>query len=556
MPQKRFIALSVALSIGAAALATTADAATKTTKSTKSKTTKAAPTTVKPATTVAATATPTTAAQPAAAARGGKPVDPNGVLRIATQFNVGPGYNIDPAKGTIVTYDGIAYLNVGMPLLSRDGVLEPYLAEGYKILSSRTLVLTLRKGVTFHDGKPYDAQTLRDAYLARRDLGPSNVFSTIFQQIDTISVDSPTQLTFKLSTSSAGLLAIVLGTANGSVASPGSNPNLPAGAGPYKNVEYRDKQFLKLERWDGFYRAKDFPIKTVEYTHIADPAAKQSALRAGQVDLISNAPSDADALVGTGPFAKVVTNNEGTYQFSFCGTSAPSFDTKFRKAVMLAIDKNQINQVVLGGNAVPLEGFFPPSSKFAVKGLLKPQGDQEAARALLKEINWDSSKVMNLGVFNVPTHQRIVEVIQGQLEKVGIKVQVRPIPVRAADTINDKNGGGGIVLAQVSPGIQKMSTTFIDRETSYNPCSFTDAAMAVQIQRLTDGDATEKEQIEVWTSLQKRVIEDALAIPLLTQPAVYVYNKDRVQGIQAGTVGLTGATAPSLLLDGVSMIAK
>ena len=111
-------------------------------------------------------------------------------------------------------------------------------------------------------------------------------------------------------------------------------------------------------------------------------------------------------------------------------------------------------------------------------------------------------------------------------------------------------------MAQINPGVEKATRSLSDKQNSWNACDFNDPALTIQIQRLTDGDATEKEQIEVWAAIQKRVIDDALLIPLLTQPALYVYNKDKVQGIEPGTIGLTGATHPSMFLEGVSIIAK
>src|SRR5690606_41860463 len=58
------------------------------------------------------------------------------------------------------------------------------------------------------------------------------------------------------------------------------------------------------------------------------------------------------------------------------------------------------------------------------------------------------------------------------------------------------------------------------------------------------------ELAERWENLQRNIMEQFLDMPVLTQPAAYLYN-ERIVGLDPGTVGLTAATAPGPFLEGV-----
>jgi len=137
-------------------------------------------------------------------------VDPNGKLTVATNFVIGSEYRIDPALGGSVSWEAIGYLIFGTPLkLDRDGTVQPYLAESYEIPDPQTFKLTLREGLTFQDGQPYTAEAMKEAIevkLASGDDPKSNYRTGPGTQIATMTVDSPTELTFTMDGPVAGLM--------------------------------------------------------------------------------------------------------------------------------------------------------------------------------------------------------------------------------------------------------------------------------------------------------------------------------------------------------------
>jgi peptide/nickel transport system substrate-binding protein len=155
-------------------------------------------------------------------------VDPNGKLTVATKFVIGSEYRIDPALGGSVSWEAIGYLIFGTPLkLDRDGTVQPYLAESYEIPDPQTFKLTLREGLTFQDGQPYTAEAMKEAIevkLASGDDPKSNYRTGPGTQIATMTVDSPTELTFTMDGPVAGLMPYVMATSWGHVPGPGVRP--------------------------------------------------------------------------------------------------------------------------------------------------------------------------------------------------------------------------------------------------------------------------------------------------------------------------------------------
>jgi len=481
--------------------------------------------------------------------------DPEGVLRIATNFNIAGGYNIDPAKGASISYDAISYLLLGTPLfLDRDGEIKPYLAEGWEIPDATTFVLKLREGLTFQDGQPYDAQTLKDTYEAKLASSETAFLGGPWRQIDTMTVDSPTQLTFKMKTPSAGMMPSILTQTFGHAAAPGYDPAMPVGAGPYKVVHYQDRTLLRLEKWDGFFRADDFYLKTIEFIEVPGGAATLNALRADQVDLVSSSPNQLQETAASGDFGIVVTNNEAHYHFVQCLTAPPFDNPLFREAFYLAINQEEMNAGVMGGNAEPMESLWPSGHRFNVPGLINPEGDIERARQIVEENGFAGTRV-RIGMYNVPTQQRIAEVLQAQVAEVGIEAELIPFPPgQLPNSTITPDSGGGYVVANTFPGITKVTQSAL--LAAPGPSSMCPEApdahpdLRADADAIVAGDLTDDELEERWRNLQTNIMRQFLDMPMLTQPAAYLYNK-RVAGLQPGTVGLTAATAPGPFLEGV-----
>lgn len=492
--------------------------------------------------------------------------DPDGVLRVQ-YFMARMAWVVEEKSaeglpgeiwGNPLSHLGVYAQVMGTPLiLSEEGDYVPYLAESFEIVDDSTVQLTMREGLTFHDGTPYTAQILADFMMMIAGWGDEHPIkaSTQVGKIESIDVASETELTFNLTEPVAGLFPDTLTSVVAMPASPASNPpETVYGAGPYKIVDFQFEDHLTLEKYDDFVDADDYLLRNIEFLNIPDLTAGANALEGDQVDIIATVASEVDALVQRGPFESVVTNNQGHYTMAVCNGFAPFDDPKFREAVDLAINREQLVDVVLAGNGEAMTSLWPPGYPLAQDGLIDTDGDPDRAMELLEEIGWDEDTEVIIGHYpGFQVHVLIDETIIGQLDKVGINAKLTEYPsYQFKEVLNPDTGGFG-VIANVNAGVLAVSSHNNGVESAWNQCGFQDPELQAMLDDIIAGDLSEDELDQTWADAQDLVLSNHYWYPLMTQPAVYVYNSDRVAGVEPGIVGLTGTTAVSIWFDGVYM---
>ena len=253
-----------------------------------------------------------------------------------------------------------------------------------------------------------------------------------------------------------------------------------------------------------------------------------------------------------GPFDSVITNNQGHYTTAVCDTAPPFDDPRFREAVDLAINREQLVDVVLGGNGAALESLWPPGFPLAEEGLIDTDGDPDRARELLDEIGWDESTEVVLGHYpGFQVHILLAETIIGQLAQVGITATLTEYPnYQYQEVLNPDTGGFG-VLANVNAGVLAVQFHNNGEVSTWNPCGFQDPDLQAMLDEIIAGELSDGDLEQAWAEVQEHVVDNHVWFPLMTQPSVYVYNSDRIGGVEPGTIGLTGTTGASLFLDGV-----
>jgi ABC-type transport system substrate-binding protein len=114
-------------------------------------------------------------------------------------------------------------------------------------------------------------------------------------------------------------------------------------------------------------------------------------------------------------------------------------DVNIRKAVSLAVDRNQINQVAYGGKATPSLGLFSRSSRF-YKAFVSADPDVAAAKKLLAGTRCANGCTLQCVVISgSQTGIDTATVVQQNLKAIGIDVRVQM--ASAADVSDDLNKG-------------------------------------------------------------------------------------------------------------------
>ncbi|HET7616289.1 MAG TPA: peptide-binding protein, partial [Bacillales bacterium] len=326
---------------------------------------------------------------------------------------------------------------------------QPSLAKSWEVSDDGlTYTFKLRKDVKWQDGKPFTADDVVFSFNIPRDKDYTGPRGSDFEQIKSIkAVDKYTvkvelkqpYAPFLTSTATYYILPkhILKDVPIKKMAKADFNTKHPIGTGPYKFVEWKDGQYVKLKANEDYFKGRPH-IDTVTYKIVPDANSLLAQFQAGQVDYIDvQAPDIATAqtLVEQGK-AKMKSQLELSYTYLGYNLRNPLFkDKKVRQALTMAIDREKIIKAVVNGQGKVANAPGSPVSWAFNSNVPKFPYDPEKAKQILADAGWKDtdgdgyldkngktfSFVLKTNQGN-KTREQIATVVQQQLKQVGIKV--------------------------------------------------------------------------------------------------------------------------------------
>ena len=300
--------------------------------------------------------------------------------------------NVDPASG--------AYAWVGM----RTGVMESLfkfdddlnvqknLVEDYSVSDDgMTWTLVLRDGITFQSGNVCDAEAVK-ASLERTCSMQARADGEL--KIDSMEADG---LTLKITTKEPNptLPNCMCDPYSGivDVKSLDADGNAVIGTGPFKLVESVENERMELDAYDDYWQGKP-ASKHVTIRSISDLDASSLALQKGELDACYGLSYDArDLFDGTNGFKISQAATSRVYKIYFNLEHEFTGDPNFRKAICMAVDRENYAAVLVNGAGTPTKAAFPAAASFGKDELMTnvPDFDMEGAKALLAESGYSDS---------------------------------------------------------------------------------------------------------------------------------------------------------------------
>ncbi|MFB7474179.1 ABC transporter substrate-binding protein [Kitasatospora sp. NPDC056184] len=315
------------------------------------------------------------------------------------------------------------------------------LAESWKVAEdSRTWTFELRKGVTFQDGTPFDADAVLfnlDRYLNKQSEHYTDAIGAAAEEyagsIATyrkLDADHVELVTKDPNGHFPEDLAHVLIASPTAVRKTGSKDfaKQPVGTGPFSFVSHTEGQQIELAANKSYWRGAP-KLDRLIVKPLPDAAARTAALRSGGVNWIEYPnPDDIESLQRDG--VRIATNSYDHIWYWILDTSkAPWNDPRVRKAANFAVNRQAIAEKLLRGTADPALQAAPRATS-----AYDPAGDAYGydpakAKALLAEAGvaggFSTSVTVPTGGSGNLLPVPIAEAIQRDLAAVGIKVELR-----------------------------------------------------------------------------------------------------------------------------------
>ena len=315
----------------------------------------------------------------------------------------------------------------------------PQLATGYEWADEKTLVIHLRSGVKFQNDEPLDADAVK--YTLERDLTMQGSFrKSEISSIDHVDVVDPTTVRVALKTPSGAFLAQLTDRA-GMVLPPKATAAAgkdfgqhPICSGPFKFAERVPQDHVTLERFPGYWDAKNVHFDKVVYQVLVDSSVRLANLKAGTVDLAEYVvPSDAAAVKADPKLKLVVSDALGYFGITNNIDNGARANNPYgknalvRQALSLAIDRAALVKVVFNDMYAPGIQAVPPDSPFYDAALKVPARDVAKAKALLKQAGVQTPLKLELLTFNDPDILQASEVIQSMASEAGFDIHIQAI---------------------------------------------------------------------------------------------------------------------------------
>ena len=290
-------------------------------------------------------------------------------------------------------------INMFDSLLHRNTKMEyePSLATSWKALSDTQWEFKLRKGVKFHNGDVLTAEDVKYSFERVLEPGKEKKKSPQYGNVRAIkevrivnaeTIHIVTDKPFPLLLERLVYFSIVPRKHIEKVGEEAFGSTATVGTGPWKLVEWKRDQHIKLVAHDDHWRGKP-PFKHLVIRAVPEIATQVAELKTGGVDLIRNVSADLvpdlrahpNTYISTGPILRV-------HYVGFDMRSAPFDKKQVRQAANYAIDKQAVLQKMMAGLGQQVPTVVQPAA-FGFDGDVKPYPyDVKQAKALLAQAGY------------------------------------------------------------------------------------------------------------------------------------------------------------------------
>jgi peptide/nickel transport system substrate-binding protein len=306
------------------------------------------------------------------------------------------------------------------------------LADSVTPDNPKQYTIKLRKGIEFQNGKTFTAD---DVIYSLQRIGTEGNGLTGFaatatmdiknlKKVDDYTVQLPllspdSTIPQTLASYTFGMVPVGYKAFKGDVST-------QVGTGAYKLKSFTPGQESQHVRNPNYWR--DSYFDTVTITDFSDSTAQINALKGGQIDAMTDLPSNqVDAVKSSGVEA-LISQTGGWIPICMAIDMPPFDDPKVRQAMRLIVDRQQILDQIGSGYGQIANDLYSPFDEGYNKDLPQRQQDIEQAKSLLKSAGQDGLKVDLHTTNGASGMVELASVFASQAKAAGVTVTVKNDP--------------------------------------------------------------------------------------------------------------------------------
>jgi peptide/nickel transport system substrate-binding protein len=407
--------------------------------------------------------------------------------------------------------------------------IEPDLAEKWESSSDgRVWIFHLRPGVKWHRG--YGEVNADDVIfsLNRAANKDTSSFASDYTAFDKVEAVDPLTVRITLKEAVPSLLGLVVNSLGGNIVSKKAVEELgaayaqkPIGTGPFMFEEYKPQHAVTLTANPDYFRGKP-KIDRVIFRYIQSQGSRDLALQSGELDITGGALGQ-DWIERTRKLRGIKVDTLGLPEIWWLHlnkNSKPLDDLRVREAIAYAVNRPALISFRGEASHRAARSVIPASHAGFTADVTLPEHNLDKAKALLTEAGYSGGLTLKVINTNRPSLREVIEVIQSQLRKVGINLDIELVD-HSTYHARIRKDQSQIVLygANRFPVADSTLTQFFYSKsivgtptavTNFSHCDVADAQIEAARAELAPN-----KQDEFWKVAQQKIVKHLCAVPLM-----------------------------------------
>lgn len=466
--------------------------------------------------------------------------------------------NANPSRiNPILSTDGASseisdWIFSGLLKYDKDGKIVPDIAKEYYFEDNQTLVFKLRDGVKWHDGEKVTAQ---DVIFTFETITSPKIFTPYAQSYKFVEkIEKIDDLTLRVKYKNpyfraleiwlVGLLPHHILKNEKDLMSSKFNQE-PIGTGPYTLKKLEISKKVELNAFRDYYDGEP-KIKKLVFSFVPDANTEFLMLKSGELDLGALRPIQYKKQLDDS-FKNMFDTHEligRSYSYLGFNLVLDKFkDKRVRDAINLALDRDEMINIMLFGYGKPLNGPFLPSAMGFNKSVEIPKQNIKLAKELLKECGYDEKNPFSFEIATSTggSSADVAQIIQYQLEKIGVKTTLKSMEWQAfLNTVINPRRFESVLIGwslSLMPNPRTIWHSSATTKSGFNFISYKNERvdrLIDEAERSSDLEFVDKKFQEIH-----KLIADDIPTIFLYIPSSIIAVKKNIKGVEPSITGVS-----------------
>jgi len=459
---------------------------------------------------------------------------------------INPILATDSSSSAIAEWVFSSLLNYDM-----NGNIVGDMASKFYFEDDTTLIIEIKEGITWHDGKPFSAKDVKFTYDLINSKRVVTPYKDEFRAVESVEILDPLKLRIKykhpyykaLHVWMMGVLPYHLLKDEKDLMTSNFNRH-PIGTGAYRLESFEIGKDIILKAYKDYYLGAP-KIETVLYKIVSDPNAQFLMLRSNRLDIAGLSALQLERQLDNQFNKNYSTEELVSHAYAYVGFNLKREifkDKRVRRAITLAVNRKELSDILFFGHAEVCEGPFLPGT-FAYNKDVKTPYDQVLAKKLLLEAGYSKEKPFEFELVtssNNPVRGYAAQIIQHQLEKVGIKMQIRVMEWQAF--LNTVIFPGKFDAMLLGWGLSLMPDPYSiwhsdnDKPGGFNLVGYKNEEVDTLIKK-SQSEVDHVKLAKMYKRIYELIVKDYPYMFLFIPQDIYAISK-KIQGIKPSIIGI------------------